>query len=74
MKLAIRNARPGPPEVRQLTPLSSQLLDFCQGQLTVQEIAAEFLQRKIEIQGIPSSKVCLAGIEILRQQRLIGLA
>lgn len=74
VKLAIRNARPGTPEVRQLSPLSAELLDLCNGRLTVKEIEAEFVQRNIEIQGIPPNKVCLAGIEILRQQRLVGLA
>ncbi len=73
-KLAIRNTQPGPPEVRQLSPLSAELLALCDGHLTVNDITEEFLQRKIEIQGIPPRKVCLAGIEILRQQRLIGLA
>jgi radical SAM superfamily enzyme YgiQ (UPF0313 family) len=73
VKLAIRRIQPGPAEVRQLTPLSAELLDLCEGSLTIKEIAAEFLQRKIEVPGIPADKLCLAGIEILRQQRLIAL-
>jgi hypothetical protein len=42
--------------------------------LTVEEIAARFQQNKIEVSGIPPDKLCLAGIEILRQQLLIALA
>ena len=74
VKLAIRRTPPGPAEVRQLSPLSAELLDLCEGRLTVQEIAAEFLLRNIEIAGVPAGKLCLAGIEILRQQRLIALS
>ena len=73
VKLAIRRSPPGPAEVRQLTPLSAELLGLCRGTLTVKEITAEFLQRKIEVPGVPTDKVCLAGIEILRQQRLIAM-
>ncbi|HET8891043.1 MAG TPA: radical SAM protein [Candidatus Angelobacter sp.] len=74
VKLAIRSVPAGPAEVRQLTPLSAELLDLCADGFTVQEITGEFLLRNIEIPGVPVSKACLAGIEILRQQRLIALA
>lgn len=74
VKLAIRMRQPGPAEVRQLTPLSAELLDLCERRLTVQEITEEFQQRKIELPGIPPERACLAGIEILRQQRLIAIA
>ena len=74
VKVAIRRVPSGPAEVRQLTPLSAELLDLCADGLTVQEIAGEFVLRNIEIPGIPTYKACLAGIEILRQQRLIALA
>jgi len=74
VKLAIRRTGMGPAEVRQLTPLSAELLGLCEGSLTVEEIAAQFRERKIEVSGVPADKLCLAGIEILRQQRLIGLA
>ncbi len=74
VKLAIRSVPARPAEVRQLTPLSAQLLDLCADGFTVQEITGEFLLRNIEIPGVPVSKACLAGIEILRQQRLIALA
>lgn len=74
VKLAIRSVTAGPAEVRQLTPLSAQLLDLCADGFTVQEITGEFLLRNIEIPGVPVSKACLAGIEILRQQGLIALA
>jgi len=74
VKLAIRRVPAGEAEVRQLTPLSAELLDLCKDGYTVQEIKGEFLLRNIEIPGIPADKACLAGIEILRQQRLIALA
>jgi hypothetical protein len=74
VKLAIRKVPAGSAEVRQLTPLSAELLDLCDGGLTVQEITGEFLLRNIEIPGVPVDKVCLAGLEILRQQRLLALA
>jgi hypothetical protein len=74
VKLAVRRPPQGQAEIRQLTPLSAELLDLCDGNLTVDDITAEFRKRKIELSGVPSDKLCLAGIEILRQQRLIGLA
>jgi radical SAM superfamily enzyme YgiQ (UPF0313 family) len=73
VKLAIRRTA-AEPEVRQLTPLSSELLELCASGMTVQEMRGEFLLRGIELSGIPADKLCLAGIEILRQQRLIALA
>ena len=72
--LAIRKNGSGMAEVHQLTPLSAQLLGLCQDNWTVEEMTAEFLQRKIEVPGIPPNLVCLAGIEMLRQQRFISLA
>jgi len=74
VKLAVRNVPAGAAEVRQLTPLSVALLDLCAGSLTVEEITTELRQRNVDIQGIPVDKVCLAGLEILRQQRLLALA
>ncbi|MGC2697951.1 MAG: radical SAM protein [Candidatus Angelobacter sp.] len=74
VKLAVRRTSAGSAEVRQLTPLSAELLGLCEASLTVKEITEEFLQRKVEIPGVPADKVCLAGIEILRHQRLIALA
>ncbi|HKR93736.1 MAG TPA: hypothetical protein VJW55_00140, partial [Candidatus Angelobacter sp.] len=74
VKLAIRRTREGEPEVRQLTPLSAELIDLCVEGLTVQEMRGEFILRGIEVAGISPDKLCLAGLEILRQQRLIALA
>jgi hypothetical protein len=71
VKLAIRRSSEGEPEVRQLTPLSAELLDLCAEGLTVQEMRGEFILRGIEIAGVSGDKICLAGLEILRQQRLI---
>lgn len=74
VKIAIRSVPAGVAEVRQLSPLSVELLELCEDGFTVQEITGEFLLRNIEIPGVPIDKLCLAGIEILRQQRLIALA
>ena len=74
VKLAIRRIREGEPEVRQLTPLSAELLNLCADGLTVREMAGEFILRGIEVAGVSPERLCLAGIEILRQQRLIALA
>ncbi|HET7873026.1 MAG TPA: radical SAM protein [Terriglobales bacterium] len=74
VKLAIRRIREGEPEIRQLTPLSAELLNLCADGLTVREMAGEFILRGIEVAGVSPEKLCLAGIEILRQQRLIALA
>src|SRR5262249_39327801 len=74
VKLAIRKTSTGPVEVRQLTPLSVELLDLCADGLTVQEMKGEFLLRGIEIAGVSPDKLCLAGIEILRQQHLIAIS
>lgn len=73
VKLAIRKVPAGEAEVRQLTPLSAELLGLCEDGLTVQEITGEFLLRNIEVPGVPTNKLCLAGIEIMRQQGLITL-
>ncbi len=74
VKLAIRRGTEGDPEVRQLTALSVELLALCEQGFTVQEMAGEFRLRGLEVAGVSADKLCLAGIEILRQQRLIALA
>jgi hypothetical protein len=40
----------------------------------VEEIAAEFRQRKLESPSVTPDKLCLAGTALLRQQRLIAVA
>jgi len=74
VNLAIRRDATGAAEVRQLSPLSVELLGLCEGSLTVEEITAIFRQSKFEVPGVSADKLCLAGIEILRQQQLISLA
>ena len=74
VKVAIRRNTHGAAEVRQLSPLSAELMGLCERSLTVSEIAAQFQERKIEIQGVSADRMCLAGIEILRQQYLVALA
>jgi radical SAM superfamily enzyme YgiQ (UPF0313 family) len=58
----------------QLSPLSAELLELCEANLTLREITAEFQERRLGIPGVPPDQACLAGIEILRQQRLIALS
>ncbi len=74
VKVAIRWIPPGSKEVRQLSALSVELLRLCESGLTVKEMTEEFVNRKIEVPGVSPDKVCLVGIEILRQQRLIAVA
>lgn len=73
VKLAIRRTAQGAAEVRQLSPLSAELIGLCVASLTVKEIAAEFVERKIAVPGVPADTACIAGLELLRQQRLISL-
>jgi radical SAM superfamily enzyme YgiQ (UPF0313 family) len=73
VRLTVRRSAAGP-EVRQLTPLSAELLDLCEESLTVREMTAELRRRKIEVAGLPAEKLSLAGLAILSQQRLIGVA
>jgi radical SAM superfamily enzyme YgiQ (UPF0313 family) len=74
VKIAILRTATGQAEIRQLGSLSAELFELCERGLSVEEIAEEFRQEKIEIAGVTAENVCLAGLEILRQQRLIGLA
>lgn len=60
-----------PAAVLQLSPLSAELLRMCGGQNTVKEITQEFFLRGIEVPGVPPDMACLAGIELLRRQRLV---
>jgi len=59
-------------EIRQLSPLSAELLGLCEGSLTVREITEEFLLRNIDVPGVPPDLVCIAGIQLLRQQGLLS--
>ncbi|HUK86674.1 MAG TPA: radical SAM protein, partial [Terriglobales bacterium] len=74
VKLAIRSRGAGPAEVRQLSPISAELLGLCEGGRTLHEIAAEFRKGKPEVAGLPAEQLCRAGIEILRQQHLLAWA
>lgn len=73
VKLVIRRIPSALPEVRKLSSLSAELLQLCEEGLTVKEIVAEFLLRNIQLPGIPVEKICLAGIEMLREQHLIDI-
>ena len=71
--LAICRKSTGAMEIHQLSPLSAELLGLCEGRRTVREIFEEFLLRNIDVPGVPPDMVCLAGIEMLRQQRLLTI-
>lgn len=62
-----------PAGVLQLSPLSAELLRLCQGRNTIREITEEFLVRGFEIPGVPPDMACLAGIDMLRRQKLIAI-
>jgi radical SAM superfamily enzyme YgiQ (UPF0313 family) len=73
VKLAIRRGIDGSVQARQLSPRSAELLDLCGGSLTVQEIAEAYRQKNpADVAGVPPDTFCFAGLEILRQQRLIA--
>jgi hypothetical protein len=60
-------------DVIHLSPLSAQLLKLCDGERTVSEIASRLTSPKGAIADIPKDKVCLFGLEVLRQQGLIAM-
>ena len=60
-------------DVVLLSPLSAQLLKLCDGERTVSEIASRFVSPGRAISSIPADKVCVFGLEVLRQQGLIAL-
>ena len=60
-------------DVVLLSPLSAQLLKLCDGERTVSEIASRFVSKGRAISSIPTDKVCVFGLEVLRQQGLIAL-
>jgi radical SAM superfamily enzyme YgiQ (UPF0313 family) len=72
--LLIRKNAARQAELIELSPLSAELLALCDGDRTVSEIAAELWLRNIGVAGIPLDKLCTAGIELLRQQRLVTCA
>jgi radical SAM superfamily enzyme YgiQ (UPF0313 family) len=60
-------------DVVHLSPLSAQLLKLCDGERTVSEIACRLQSSGRAISDIPKDKVCVFGLEVLRQQGLIAM-
>jgi radical SAM superfamily enzyme YgiQ (UPF0313 family) len=70
-RLASRKLPGNWPEVLQLSPLSTRVLDLCDGRRTVEEIGREMARLTPELQGVPVDKACLVGLELLRHDHLI---
>ena len=60
-------------DVVMLSPLSAQLMKLCDGERTVSEIALRLIPSGRSISNIPTDKVCVFGLEVLRQQGLIAI-
>ena len=60
-------------DVVLLSPLSAQILRLCDGERTVSEIARNLVPSSRAISDIPADKVCMFGLELLRQQGLIAM-
>ena len=61
-------------EVLQLSKASAQLLRLCDGRRTTKEIAERFssvVEDMEPVKGVSPEKVCIMGLELLREQRLI---
>ncbi|MBR0824379.1 B12-binding domain-containing radical SAM protein [Bradyrhizobium manausense] len=60
-------------DVVLLSPLSAQLLKLCDGERAISEIATRLVPASRSMANIPTDKVCMFGLEVLRQQGLIAL-
>jgi radical SAM superfamily enzyme YgiQ (UPF0313 family) len=60
-------------QVLQLTPLSAQLLQLCDGKRTVEQVIREFALLAPDIDGVPADKAGLAGLMMLREDELIDI-
>jgi len=63
--------RKGRTEITQLSPQSAKLLALCDGTRQVQQILQAFASHQRSVNGVPSEKACLVGLELLRQQGLL---
>jgi radical SAM superfamily enzyme YgiQ (UPF0313 family) len=63
--------RKGRTEIIQLSPQSAKLLALCDGTRQVQQILQAFASDQRSVNGVPSEKACLVGLELLRQQGLL---
>lgn len=60
-------------DVVLLSPLSAQLLKLCDGERAISDIATRLVPASRSMANIPTDKVCMFGLEVLRQQGLIAL-
>lgn len=60
-------------EIIQLSPESAELLGLCDGSRDVQAVTDAFGGSGRSVKGVPRSKACLVGLELLRQQGLIRI-
>jgi radical SAM superfamily enzyme YgiQ (UPF0313 family) len=61
-------------DVRQLTPLSTELWRMCNGNLTVSDISHKFSLLKTDFSGIPMETVCIFGLRELIEQKLVRMS
>jgi radical SAM superfamily enzyme YgiQ (UPF0313 family) len=61
-------------QVWQLSPLSATLIRLCDGTRTVEEITREFAGMQGGVCGVPAETVCLFGLALLQDEKLIGFA
>jgi radical SAM superfamily enzyme YgiQ (UPF0313 family) len=66
--------RKGRTEIIQLSPQSARLLALCDGTKQVQQILQAFASHQRSLNGVPSEKACLVGLELLRQQGLLSVS
>lgn len=59
------------PQVIQLSSLSASLLELCDGRRTVHDIGRRVEALSLGPSGIPADKLCLVGLELLRNDGLI---
>jgi hypothetical protein len=70
-KLASRRLSGRPPEILQLSPVSTRLIQMCDGSRTATEIGALLPPELVAGRGIPVDKYCLVGMELLRRDGLL---
>jgi radical SAM superfamily enzyme YgiQ (UPF0313 family) len=60
------------PQVLQLSPNALILLELCDGQRPVEQIAADYAHLSPRSDNIPAEKAAIIGLELLRHDELIG--
>jgi radical SAM superfamily enzyme YgiQ (UPF0313 family) len=70
-RLASRKLPGHSAQVIQLSSLSASLLELCDGQRTVHDIERRIEALSLGPSGIPADKLCLVGLELLRNDGLI---